>query len=221
MQAQMAPNRITVLGDAYEEVTANEVTVLVELSYDDDKDAQVAYQEHQDALQQLTTLLEDSKVAKGNIRFLPLQSRKGQNFRQGQPAQQFTTYQQVLIDFNDLGQYDQVQRLLMTSGFSDLMTDFSVSNEREIEMRLMDEALARAKEKASRLAKASSRSIKRIVSMSDVGESENLYGYREYSRRNPYQQAVNYENDPVRQMKISPRVFKFAAAVKVVYELED
>ena len=85
----------------------------------------------------------------------------------------------------------------------------------------MDRALARAQEKAAQLAKATSRSVKRVVRISDVGENEGFYGYRDINRNNPVQSGVNYDGDIIRQMATIPQVFRYAAAVKVEFELNN
>lgn len=221
VKAQTPDNRILVLGDALEEVLANQVTLNVNLSYSDERDSKLAYAEHQQARQQLTALLNQLKVPAQDIRVLQLLSRKGRDYQRGQPGERFTTYQRVLINFNDLTQYAQVQQALTANGFTDLTATFSVSNQREIESRLLDKALARAQEKAAQLAKATSRTIERVVRISDVGENEGFYGYRDINRNNPVQNPINYDGDAIRQMAFTPQLFRYAAAVKVEFELNN
>lgn len=216
--AQSVENRIVVLGDAIEEVPADQVTLNVNLSFSDERDIKLVYDEHRQARQQLTTLLTQLKVSATDIRFLQLMTRKGRDYR-GQPGERFTSYQRVLIKFRDLNQYAEAQQLLASNGFADLTAAFSVSNQREIELQLVDRAVARAQDKANRLVKAMSRSIKGIVRISDVGENESFYGYRDPNRLNQSQNVVNYDGDPVRQMTVIPQLFRYAAAVRVDFEL--
>lgn len=216
---QPAENRILVLGDATEEVPANQVTLNIILSYNDERDSKVAYQEHQQAQQQLTTLLNQLKVPSQDIRFQQLLSRKGRDYQRGQPSDRFTTYQRVLVKFNDLSQYSQAQQTLTANGFTDLTVSFSVGNQRDIELRLLEKAVARAQEKATLLAKATSRSIKRVVRVSDVSENEGFYAYRDPNRNNQSQNVINYDGDAVRQLATIPQLFRFAVAVKVEFEL--
>ena len=103
----------------------------------------------------------------------------------------------------------------------DPIASFSVNNSREVETRLLDKALVRAQEKATQLAKASGRSIKRVVRVSDTSENEGFYGYRELNRTSPSQSTVNYDNDAFRQMAQVPQLFRYAVAVKVEYELSN
>ena len=219
--AQPLDNRILVLGDAFEEVAVNQATLNVNLSYNDERDSKLAYQEHQEAKQRLISLLSQQRIPAQNIRFLQLLSRKGQNYQRGGPGERFTTYQRVIIQFNNLAPFEQAQQALTAAGFTDLSASFSVSNPREVETRLLDKALARALEKATQLAKATGRSIKRVVRVSDTSENEGFYGYREVNRNGPSQNAVSYDNDSFRQMALVPQLFRYAAAVKVEYELSN
>lgn len=221
LAAQPLDNRILVLGDAFEEVMANQATLNVNLSFTDERDSKLAYQEHQQAKERLMTLLSQQKIPAQHIHFMQLLSRKGQNYQRGGPGERFTTYQRVMIQFDNLGPFEQTQQALTAAGFTDLAASFSVSNLREVETRLLDKALARAQEKATQLAKATGRSIKRIVRVSDTSENEGFYGYREGNRNLPSQGVVNYDNDTFRQMALVPQLFRYAAAVKVEYELSN
>ncbi len=219
--AQALENRIVVLGDAIEEVPADQVTLNVNLSFNDERDVKLVYDDHKQAVQKLTTLLSQLKVPAKDIRFLQLMTRKGRDYQRGQPGERFTSHQRVLIKFTDLNQYTEVQNVLTTNGFADLTAAFSVSNQREIELKLVDRAVARAQEKANRLAKAMSRTIKGIVRISDVGDNEGFYAYRDVNRLNQSQNVANYDSDPVRQMTSVPQLFRYAAAVKVDFELNN
>lgn len=219
--AQPVDNRILVLGDAIEEVAANQATLNVNITFNDERDSKLAYQEHQEAKQRLLTLLGQQKISAQNIRFLQLLGRKGQSYQRGGLGERFTTYQRVMIQLDNLTSFEQVQQALTAAGFTDLVASFSVSNLREVETRLLDKALARAQEKATQLAKATGRLIKRVVRISDVGENEGFYGYRDFNRNSPSQNMVNYDNDPFRQMAQVPQLFRYAAAVKVEYELSN
>ncbi|WP_198045009.1 SIMPL domain-containing protein [Spirosoma montaniterrae] len=219
--SQPVDNRILVLGDAFEDVPANQVTLTVNLSFSDERDVKLAFQEHQQAQQRLTSLLNQQKIPAQNIRFLEPLGRKGQTYLRGQAGDRFTTYQRVLLKFNDLSQFNQAQQLLTANGFTDLSAVFSVSNQREVENRLLDKALARAQEKATQLAKATQRSIKRVVRISDTSENEGFYAYRDQNRLNAQQNPVNYDNDAFRQMAMVTQVFRYAVAVKVEFELTD
>lgn len=68
---------------------------------------------------------------------------------------------------------------MAASDFTDMTASFSVSNQRNIELRLLDKAFVHAQEKASQLAKAMRRSIKQVVRVSDVSENESFYAYQE------------------------------------------
>ena len=219
--AQSVENRLVLFGDAAEEVPADQATLQVNLSFSDERDMKLVYEEHRKASQQLSGLLNQLKVPARDIRFSQLLSRRGRDIYRSQPGERATSYQRVLIRFTDLGQLETVQQALTTGGFTDLNATFSVSNQREIELRLMDKAIARAQEKANQAAKASSRSIKRIIRVSDVGENEGFYSYRENFRSNLPQNQINYDNDAMRQMVSVPQVFRFSAVVRVDFELNN
>ncbi|MBO0936466.1 SIMPL domain-containing protein [Fibrella sp. HMF5335] len=221
LAAQPTDQRIFVLGDATEEVLADQATLNLNLSFSDERDVNVAFEEHQQARQQLTTLLTQQRVANQDIQFLQLLSRKGRDYQRGQQGERFTTYQRVLIKFADLTRFNQVQQALASNGYTDMTASFSVSDQRAIELRLLDKALARAQEKATQLAKATSRTIKRVVRVSDVGENEGFYAYRDLNRATQSQTVVNYDDNGIRQMAITPQLFRYGAAVKVEFELTN
>ena len=85
----------------------------------------------------------------------------------------------------------------------------------------MDKAIERAQEKANRAAKATSRTIRRIMRISDVGENEGFYSYRENFRSNLPQNQIGYDNDALRQMANIPQTFRFSAVVRVDFELNN
>lgn len=218
--AQTAENRMLILGDATEEVVANQATLSIGLVFSNEREMQPAYGEHEQARQKLTALLAELKVPTQDIRFLPLMSRKGRDFQRGQPGDRFTTYQRVLVKFNDLDQHFRVQQALTTNGFTDLTSTFAVSNQKEIENRLMDRALARAREKANQLAKATSRTVGRVVRVSDVSENESISYFRDPSRYGNNPNPGYYDEDSFRRMAATQQIFRLGAALKVEFELE-
>lgn len=219
--AQSTENRLVLFGDAAEEVPADQATLQVNLSFSDERDMKLVYEEHRKAGQQLTDLLRQVKVPTKDIRFSQLLTRRGRDNYRGQPGERATSYQRVLIKFTDLNQLEVVQQALTTGGFTDLTATFSVSNQREIELQLMDKAIARAQAKANQAARATSRTIKRIVRISDVGENEGFYSYRENFRGNLPQNQISYDNDALRQMAVVPQTFRFSAVVRVDFELNN
>ena len=219
--AQSTENRIVVFGDATEEVPADQAMLQINLSFSDERDMKVVYEEHNKARQKLADLLTQLKIPLKNVQFAQLLTRRGRDNYRGQMGERATSYQRVLIGFIKLNQLGEIQQALTTSGFTDLMATFSVSNQRELELSLIDKAVARAQEKANRAAKAISRTIKRIVRVSDVGENESFYSYRENFRINLPQNQVYYENDALRQMITTPQVFRFSAVVRVDFELNN
>lgn len=219
--AQAVENRLVLFGDAAEEVPADQATLQVNLSFSDERDIKQVYEEHKKARQQLADLLNQLKVPAKDIRFSQLLTRRGRDTYRSQPGERATSYQRVLIKFNDMNQFGEVQQALTTGGFTDIAATFAVSNQREIELRLMDKAIARAQEKANQAARATARTIKRIVRISDVGENEGFYSYRENFRSNLPQNQISYDNDALRQMATVPQVFRFSAVVRVDFELNN
>jgi uncharacterized protein YggE len=219
--AQSVENRLVLFGDASEEVPADQATLQVSLSFSDERDMKLVYEEHKKASQQLTDLLKQSKVPTKDIRFSQLLTRRGRDNYRGQPGERSTSYQKVFIKFTDLNQLGEVQQALTTSNFTDLITTFSVGNQRQIELRLMDKAIERAQEKANQAAKATSRTIKRIVRVSDVGENEGFYSYRQNFANNLSQNQMGYDNDALRQMANIPQTFRISAVVRVDFELNN
>lgn len=219
--AQSTENRLVLFGDAAEEVNADQATLQVSLSFSDERDMKLVYEEHKKARKQLTDLLNQFKVPVNSIRFSQLLTRRGRDNYRGQPGERATSYQRVLVKFTDLNQFEDVQQALTTGGFTDLITTFSVSNQRQIELRLMDKAIERAQEKANQAVKVTSRTIKRIVRISDVGENEGFYSYRENFRSNLPQNQMGYDNDALRQMANVPQTFRISAVVRVDFELNN
>lgn len=220
--AQSIENRLVLFGNASEELPADQATLQVSLSFSDERDMKLVYEEHRKARQQLTDLLKQLKVPTTAIRFSQLLTRRGRDSYRGQPGERATSYQRVLIKFTDLDQLGEVQQALTTSNFSDLITTFSVGNQRQVELRLMEKAIERAQEKANQAAKATSRTIKRIVRISDVGENEGFYSYRENFRNNLPQNQISYDNnDALRQMANIPQIFRISAVVRVDFELNN
>ena len=219
--AQSVENRLVLFGDASEEVPADQATLQVSLSFSDERDMKLVYEEHRKAGQQLTDLLKQLKVPTKDIRFSQLLTRRGRDNYRGQPGERSTSYQKVLIKFTDLNQLGEVQQALTTSNFTDLITTFSVGNQRQIELRLLDKAIERAQEKANQAAKATSRTIKRIVRISDVGENEGFYSYRQNFANNLPQNQMGYDNDALRQMANIPQTFRLSAVVRVDFELTN
>lgn len=219
--AQPTDNHLIVLGDATEEVSADQATLSINLTYSDEKDVTLVYEQHKAARERLIGLLNELKVPAKDLQLFQLIVRKERDFSMGgggmgQSIDKFKSYQRANIKFNDLKQYAQVQQRLASDGFMDIASSFSVSNQREIELRLSDQAVARAKEKADRLAKAIARSIKRIVRIGDLEESEPI-GFMRINLNNPMMN--NYNGDAMRPAASVPQTFRFSAVVKVVFEM--
>ena len=214
-------NHLVVSGEATEDVPADQATLNVNLTYSDEKDVTLVYEQHKAAREKLMGLLTELKVPTKDLQVLQLIVRKERDFSMmgggmGPPVEKFKSYQRVSIKFNDLKQYERVQQRLVSDGFSDATSTFSVSNQREIELRLSEQAVARAKEKADRLAKAISRSVKRVVRIGDMEESEPISGIR-INLNNPY--LANFNGDPMRPAANIPQTFRFSAVVKIVFEM--
>ncbi|SOD81121.1 SIMPL domain-containing protein [Spirosoma fluviale] len=219
--AQSTDNHLTVLGDASEEVPADQATLNVNLSYSDEKDITLVYEQHKTGRERLMALLTELRVPAKDIQLLQLMVRKERDFSMGgggmgQPVEKFKGYQRIAIKFDDLKRYAQVQQRLASDGFIDLSSVFSVSNQREIELRLSDLAIAKAKEKAERMAKAISRTIKRVVRIGDIEETEAI-GYVRANQNNIYMNS--YTMDVNRPVSTIAQQFRLTTSVKVVFEM--
>ena len=135
----------------------------------------------------------------------------------GPPAEKFRGYQRVVVKFDDLKRFAIVQQHLSSNGFTDLNTVFSTSKQRETELKLYDQAVARAREKADRLAKAASRSVKRVVRIGDIDENEPMTMLRA-SMANQY--MISYNQDPMRTGSANAQLLRISALVKVVFEMD-
>jgi uncharacterized protein YggE len=220
-RAQSTDNHLIVLGEAVEEVPADQAMLTVNLSYTDEKDITLVYEQHKGARERLVAMLTELKVPTKDLHILQLLVRKERDYSMGgggmgQPTEKFKGYQRVSVKFDDLKRYADVQQHLASNGFTDLTAAFSVSKQREIELRLFDQAVANAKEKADRLAKAISRTVKRIVRIGEAEENESVGNVRT-TVFNPYMN--NYMADPMRPVATIQQTFRSAAIVKVVYEL--
>ena len=217
--AQATDNHLTVVGDATEEVPADQAALTVNLSYSDEKDITLVYEQHKVGRERLVGLLTELKVPAKDLQFYQLLVRKERDYSMGgggmgQAVEKFKGYQRVSIKFNDLKQYAQVQQRLASDGFNDMSSVFSVSNQRDIELRLYDQAVARAKEKADHLAKAVSRTIKRIVRIGDVEETEPI-GFMRANMTN----INTYNVDAMRPVATIPQTFRYSSVVKIVFEM--
>ncbi|WP_338867998.1 SIMPL domain-containing protein [Spirosoma sp. SC4-14] len=217
--AQSTENHLTVTGKVTEEVPADEAVLTITLTHSDDKDITLVYEQNKAAREQLIGILTQLKVPSKDIQIYQVQVRKERDYSMGpgmgQSSEKLKSYQRIAIHFSDLTRYGQVQQRLAADGFTDLSSTFSVSNPKDIELRLTELAVANAKEKADRLAKSFSRSIKRMVRIGDIEETEPI-GFM--LNNNPYLNTV-YTMDPMRQAAIVPQTFRYTAVVKVVFEL--
>lgn len=215
LSAQTANNHLTVLGEASEEVMADQAVLYINLSFSDEKDITIVYEQHKVARERVLAMLTEAKVPAKDIQTQQLLVRKERDFSMGPSlVEKFKGYQRVTIKFEDLKRYADIQQHLASNGFTDLATIFSVSKQRDIELRLFEQAVANAQTKADRLAKAASRSIKGIVRLGDTDENESLFPVRNTTLL-PY--MTNYSTD--RPVNMVQQTFRLNSLVKVVYEL--
>ncbi|MBC8156323.1 MAG: SIMPL domain-containing protein [Bacteroidetes bacterium] len=216
--AQQADNRLIAMGDATMEVMADQAIMSINLSYGDDKDASLVYELHQISQQKLAGILKDLNVAGKDIVYAQLLTRKERDYSAangGGPQDRIKSFQQVSVVINDMKQFAAVQRRLMSDGLTDISTVFKVSNQPELENQLLARAIGRAREKADLMAKAVSRTVKRVIRLGDAEESEainsrNLFGGN--PALNPPRYAV-----PLNQ---TTQLVRLTTVVKMVVELD-
>ncbi|GAB3974503.1 hypothetical protein GCM10028806_30320 [Spirosoma terrae] len=215
LSAQATNNHLTVLGEASEEVMADQATLNINLSFSDEKDITMVYEQHKAARERILAMLTELKVPAKDIQTQLLLVRKERDFSMGNPpSDKFKGFQRVLIKFGDLKRYADIQQHIASNGFTDVATTFSLSNQRDIELRLFEQAVVNAQRKADRLAKAVSRSIKGIVRLGDTDENEVISTLRATTMLS---YMNSYQTD--RPINAVQQTFRLNAVVKVVYEL--
>lgn len=216
--AQSADNRLIALGDATMDVLADQALLTINLSYGDDKDASLVYEVHQLNQQKLAGILKDLNVAGKDVSYAQLLTRKERDFSMnngGGPQDRIRSFQQVNVTINDMKLFAALQRRLVSDGFTDVSTTFRVSNQRELENQLLLKAIVRAREKADLMAKAVSRTVKRVIRLGDAEESEavnsrNLFGGNPTGNQPRYAMPLNQ----------TTQLIRLATQVKMVVELE-
>lgn len=216
--AQSGDNRLITLGDAAMDVLADQVILTVNLSYGDDKDASLVYELHQLNQQKLAGTLKDLKIADKDIAYTQLLTRKERDFSinsGGGTQDRVKSFQQVIVTISDLKQFAAVQRRLVSDGFTDVVPGFRLSNQQEFENQLLLKAIGRAREKAELMAKAVSRTVKRVIRLGDAEESEvfnirNLFGGNAAANQPRYTAPLNQ----------TTQLIRLTTQVKLVVELE-
>lgn len=215
-RAQQADNRLITTGDAGLDVAADQVVMTINLSYSDDKDASLVYELHQLNQQKLAGILKEFKVADKDIMYGQLLTRKEREFVMvGGPQDRIKSFQPVTVTINDMNRFAAVQRRLVADGFTDVLANFRVSNQKELENQLLLNAIGRAREKADLMAKAIARTVKRVVRLGDAEETESG-SLRSLLVGNPSINPPRYAT-PLNQ---TTQLIHLSSQVKLVVELE-
>jgi uncharacterized protein YggE len=171
-------NRIIVLGEARMELPADRAVFHVELSASHPSDANAVYQQHKTQEAKLVQLLKDLNIPAKNISFSLLSVDKSEDYETRKWS--IASSQRISFHIDSLKQYTLIQTRLIQEGFSNINSELTSSQQDKIEKPLLEQAVKAATEKATILAAAAGRQIKRVVKVADIGEEDPVFDYHAY-----------------------------------------
>lgn len=204
-------NRIVVLGQASIEVPANRVTFSVGLFSVDSLSLDKVYENHRNLETKAYKLLQDLKIPAKDVSYSMFSVReqydydKEKSYYMGQQHVTFTTDSIQLVP--------HIQETLVRGGFRSFSSDFTSTELERSKKELLEKAVAVAKEKATILANASNRKIKRIIKVADTDDSD--YTFSNYFGDN-YTLAAAGEGS----LTEIPQTVSISTTLKVTFELK-
>ncbi len=209
-------NRIVVLGEARMELLADQAIFKVELEASHPSDVNVVYQQHKELEAKLVQLLKDLKIPPKNISYTLMSVSKEQDYETREWA--ISSSQRISFHIDSLTQYTFIQTRLIQAGFSGISSELTSSKQNTLEKPLLEQAVKAATEKATILATAAGRHIKRVVKIADTEEEDPVFDYRSYRMPSPvlHARAKLQNADLIDFLQTLPVVVR----VKVVFELK-
>lgn len=175
-----------------------------------DKEADNAYRTHQEREAYLARLLKDMEIDDKNIRYQPIAIRPN---RQRDGEIHTSTSQRINVELSDLGQLNEMQRLLINNKFDNFSGSFSSSKIPEAEKLALEKAVEKAREDAEILSRASGKKLGQVRSI-------------DHSTDRGFQTTMNSEMS-LRIASDSPSMSDFAQTIPVekriniVFDLVD
>lgn len=175
-QTSSPDNRIVVLGEARIELPADQAIFHVELSATHPSDINKVYQQHKTQEAKLVQLLKELNIPAKNISYSLMSVDKSRDYETKEWT--VTSSQRISFHIDSLKQYTFIQTRLIQEGFSEMNSEFTSSRKNSLEKPLLEQAVKAATEKATILAAAAGRQIKRVVKVADTEETDPTFEYR-------------------------------------------
>lgn len=204
-------NRIIVLGEASIEMPADQVTFSIRLVSTDSLSLDHVYDKHQKLEANIHNLLNELKIPSKNISFSLLSVSKEYNYETKE--EYFMASQHVTFTLDSVKLVPKIQTQLIRGGFSQFGSSFTSTEMEKHKKELLEKAVFVAKEKATALANAADRKIKRIVKISDTDESD--YMFHNYTGDNYAVGAAGGGN-----LTEIPQTVSISTTIKVIFELK-
>ncbi|WP_165372080.1 SIMPL domain-containing protein [Emticicia agri] len=214
-QSYYPDNRIIVVGEASIDIPADNVVFNIQLKFTDSTDIKVAYSKHKNAENLLVNFLKENGVPNKNITYTPISVGKAMVYNTGKRDIEFGTLQSVSVRLEDVKKYAEFMMKLISAGFTDVNVSFTSSKENDFQDVLIQKAIEVAGKKAEAMAKASKRAIKKILKVSDTGETDSTFIYRDANNFNDMSDMASENN-----ITEIPRTINKRYRVKVVFALK-
>lgn len=208
-------NLIVVLGEASIDVPADQVKFTVVLESTDSTSIEKVYQLHRELENKMVRLLQDLQLPSSDIAYSLFSINKRQDYTGRKRVEYFMGRQSVTFTLSAIDKLSEVQARLIKEGFISFNSHFTSSQLKQRQTELLEKAVEVAKEKANVLAKASDRSIKRIVKVADTEDTDPAF--RNYRSESIHEKAaISYAGAGLTNF---PQTIPLSAVVKVVFEL--
>jgi uncharacterized protein len=215
-QTTSPENRIVVLGEASINVPADQVKFTVSLESTDSTSIDNVYRKHQAQEEKLVALLKDLQLPAGAISYSLLSLNKQQSPYRQQAVPYFIGRQTIHFTLSTIEKLSEVQARLIKGGFTSFNSHFASTQLEKHQTQVMEKAVEVAREKAKVLAKASGRSIKRIVKVADTEDTDPAF--RNYSPGMLNEMVITGYGGAANLLDF-PQTIPVSAVVKVVFEL--
>lgn len=208
-------NRIVVLGEASIDVPADQVKFTVVLESSDTASIEKVYQKHRVQEEKLVKLLQELQLPAADISYSLFSLNRQHRFYERGAVSYFAGRQTVNFTLSSVDKLSDVQARLIRDGFVNFNSHFTSTKLKQHQTEVLERAVEVAKEKAAVLAKASDRSIKRIVKVADTEDTDPAF--RNYRGEISEVAAVAGYSD--QNLLEFPQTIPLSAVVKVVFEL--
>lgn len=205
-------NRIVVLGQASIEVPANRVVFSVGLFSVDSLSLDKVYENHRELETKAYKLLQDLNIPAKDVSYSMFSVREQYDY--DKERSYYMGQQHVTFTIDSIQLVPHIQETLVRAGFRAFSSDFTSTELESNKKKLLEKAVATAKEKATILANASDRKIKRIIKVADTDDSD--YTFSNFSGYG-YAEAVGA---PAEALTEIPQTVSISTTLKVTFELK-